>query len=242
VARTIQRTRQHRPHRKPIQTASHRPARLHRALRSRYQAFRSRAAQTPSSASAPPAGISLLEPRATIGAQPQTAPPRAAPPRSRWAPAVVAAATAAAVARAAEAARAAPPIDRICATVRPAGLRHAVRTVAHVKNYTLHCRMPNLVETAVRTYIRAWSERDRAVRAALIEECFAADGRFVTRSRLLRGRRPNLAAADVHWTARRRRALERRFDAQARASENEAVEPEPRVHLDLRRNGATFTR
>ena len=42
--------------------------------------------------------------------------------------------------------------------------------------------MPNLAETAVRTYIRAWSERDPAVRAALIEECFAADGRFVTRA------------------------------------------------------------
>jgi hypothetical protein len=48
--------------------------------------------------------------------------------------------------------------------------------------------MPSLVELAVDTYIRAWRERDRAVRATLLEACFAADGRFVTRSRELVGR------------------------------------------------------
>jgi hypothetical protein len=48
--------------------------------------------------------------------------------------------------------------------------------------------MPNAVETAVDTYIRAWGERDPAVRASMIEACFAAEGRIVTRSREIRGR------------------------------------------------------
>jgi hypothetical protein len=41
---------------------------------------------------------------------------------------------------------------------------------------------------AVDTYIKAWSERDPAVRATMIEACFAADGRIVMRSREIRGR------------------------------------------------------
>lgn len=48
--------------------------------------------------------------------------------------------------------------------------------------------MPNSVEMAVDTYIKAWSERDPAVRATMIEACFAADGRIVMRSREIRGR------------------------------------------------------
>lgn len=48
--------------------------------------------------------------------------------------------------------------------------------------------MPSPVERAVQTYIRACSDRDPAARAALLEECFAADGRLVTRSREIRGR------------------------------------------------------
>ena len=44
------------------------------------------------------------------------------------------------------------------------------------------------VEVAVDTYIRAWSERDPAVRAAMVDACFAAEGRMVTRSREIRGR------------------------------------------------------
>ena len=48
--------------------------------------------------------------------------------------------------------------------------------------------MPSLVETAVQTYIRAAGERDPAVRATLLEACFAADGRLVTRSRVIQGR------------------------------------------------------
>jgi hypothetical protein len=46
----------------------------------------------------------------------------------------------------------------------------------------------DLVETAVDTYIRASSEHDPVARAAMIEACFAADGRVVTRSREIRGR------------------------------------------------------
>ncbi|MBV8758510.1 MAG: nuclear transport factor 2 family protein [Deltaproteobacteria bacterium] len=44
------------------------------------------------------------------------------------------------------------------------------------------------VETAVATYIRVFSERDPARRAALIEACWAENGRFVMRSREMRGR------------------------------------------------------
>jgi hypothetical protein len=64
--------------------------------------------------------------------------------------------------------------------------------------------MPSAVERAVDTYIRAACERDPAARQALIEECFAADGRMVTRSREIRGR-DGLAAelakfhADPQW-------------------------------------------
>src|SRR5258706_12609935 len=44
------------------------------------------------------------------------------------------------------------------------------------------------VETAVQTYIRAWTERDPLAREQLLEQCFAADGRFVTRGRVIQGR------------------------------------------------------
>ncbi|HKO50851.1 MAG TPA: hypothetical protein VJV79_24240 [Polyangiaceae bacterium] len=48
--------------------------------------------------------------------------------------------------------------------------------------------MPEPVEIAVLTYIRAASERDPALRAQLLEACFAQEGRFLTRSREIRGR------------------------------------------------------
>ena len=48
--------------------------------------------------------------------------------------------------------------------------------------------MPSAVEVAVDTYIRASTEPDAAQRAQLLEACFAADGRMVTRSREIRGR------------------------------------------------------
>lgn len=48
--------------------------------------------------------------------------------------------------------------------------------------------MPNAVEIAVDTFIRAWSEPDPAVRAKMVDACFAPAGRMVTRSREIRGR------------------------------------------------------
>lgn len=48
--------------------------------------------------------------------------------------------------------------------------------------------MASAVEIAVETYIRLSCERDPAIRRTLLEACFAADGRMVTRSRELRGR------------------------------------------------------
>jgi hypothetical protein len=48
--------------------------------------------------------------------------------------------------------------------------------------------MASPVELAVDTYIRAAHERDPSRRAALLEACFADEGRMVTASRELRGR------------------------------------------------------
>ena len=48
--------------------------------------------------------------------------------------------------------------------------------------------MPEAVQTAVERYVQAFSERDSAARAALLEACFAIDGRLVTRNRDIRGR------------------------------------------------------
>jgi len=47
--------------------------------------------------------------------------------------------------------------------------------------------MSEPVEIAVQTYLRAVSERDPALRAQLLEACFAPEGRFVTRSRVIHG-------------------------------------------------------
>lgn len=43
-------------------------------------------------------------------------------------------------------------------------------------------------ETTIRAYVAAWSTRDPAERARLLEASFAEDGRFVTRTREIRGR------------------------------------------------------
>ncbi|HEY8945149.1 MAG TPA: VOC family protein [Polyangiaceae bacterium] len=48
--------------------------------------------------------------------------------------------------------------------------------------------MASAVEIAVETYIRAAGERNAQARTALLEACFAENGRMVTRSRELRGR------------------------------------------------------
>ena len=52
----------------------------------------------------------------------------------------------------------------------------------------LRCLMASAVLEAVETYIELWSERDAAVRAAMLERCFAEDGRIVLPTRELRGR------------------------------------------------------
>jgi hypothetical protein len=48
--------------------------------------------------------------------------------------------------------------------------------------------MASPAEIAIEKFIRAWSEPDGAVRAALLEECFAEHGRMVTGAREIRGR------------------------------------------------------
>jgi hypothetical protein len=54
-------------------------------------------------------------------------------------------------------------------------------------------------EEVMKTYVRAWMEPDAAVRAQLVEQCFAADGRFVMSTREIRGRAALLALmARVH--------------------------------------------
>jgi hypothetical protein len=47
---------------------------------------------------------------------------------------------------------------------------------------------PATVEGTLRDYVRAWSARDPAARASLVESCFAEQGRLVTGGRQLRGR------------------------------------------------------
>lgn len=69
--------------------------------------------------------------------------------------------------------------------------------------------MPSTIEVAAETYIRAWGERDPALREQLLEACFAADGRFVTRRRVVRGRAALAAEmarfhAASHWRNIRR--------------------------------------
>src|SRR3569623_163640 len=48
--------------------------------------------------------------------------------------------------------------------------------------------MASAGETAVATYIEVFSERDPTRRAAMLDACFAENGRFVTRTREMRGR------------------------------------------------------
>lgn len=69
--------------------------------------------------------------------------------------------------------------------------------------------MSNAIERVIETYIQAWSEREPLRREKLIEACFAADGRFVTRHRVVHGRAA-LAAdmarfhTDTRWRSLRR--------------------------------------
>jgi hypothetical protein len=56
--------------------------------------------------------------------------------------------------------------------------------------------MPTPTEIAAQTYVAAWQEPDPAARARLIEACFAADGRIVSRGAVIRGRAALAAAID----------------------------------------------
>ena len=112
--------------------------------------------------------------------------------------------------------------------------------------------MPTPIEVAVETYIRAWGERDPAVRAKLIEACFAAEGRIVTRSREIRGRAALadeigrlhadsqflrirvLSAIDARGTTFRvRGALERRDGTSAEAFDAGEIDSTGRISLIL---------
>jgi len=87
-----------------------------------------------------------------------------------------------------------PGLVRLPGTVRHAvwhasrGQASLERAVACRDSDDYDFRMREPVEIAVQTYIRAASEPDAALRAQLLEQCFAQEGRFVTRSRVLRGR------------------------------------------------------
>jgi hypothetical protein len=48
--------------------------------------------------------------------------------------------------------------------------------------------MSESIASAVESYVRAATERDPELRAKLLETCFAEQGRFLTRSREMRGR------------------------------------------------------
>ncbi len=48
--------------------------------------------------------------------------------------------------------------------------------------------MASAGEVAIEKFIRAWSEPDASMRDALLEECFAENGRMVTGNREIRGR------------------------------------------------------
>ncbi|MFZ5895488.1 MAG: hypothetical protein ACOY0T_30810 [Myxococcota bacterium] len=48
--------------------------------------------------------------------------------------------------------------------------------------------MAKAVKGVVETWVRIPRERDAAVRTQLLEECFASDGRLISRSREVRGR------------------------------------------------------
>jgi hypothetical protein len=54
--------------------------------------------------------------------------------------------------------------------------------------------MSSRTEIAARTYVEAWQESDAAARGRLVDACFAADGRIVSRGAVIRGRTA-LAAA-----------------------------------------------
>lgn len=116
--------------------------------------------------------------------------------------------------------------------------------------------MESVQSDAVADYVRAWQATDEAVRRRLVEASFAADGRFVMRTRELRGREPLLelmrtvhadpslaaielvSALDVHGNTFRFRAVGLRHDGSRTAEtlETGLLDAEGRIALVL-----TFT-
>lgn len=56
--------------------------------------------------------------------------------------------------------------------------------------------MSSVAEIAFESYVASWQERDAALRLALLEKCWAADGRFVTGGTVVRGREALCAYQD----------------------------------------------
>ena len=56
--------------------------------------------------------------------------------------------------------------------------------------------MPSSTEIAAQTYVAAWREPDAPARARLIDACFAAEGRIVSRGTVIRGRAALAASID----------------------------------------------
>ena len=48
--------------------------------------------------------------------------------------------------------------------------------------------MPNSTEMAAQTYVAAWQEPEQTARARMLDRCFAAEGRIVSRGTVIRGR------------------------------------------------------
>jgi hypothetical protein len=56
--------------------------------------------------------------------------------------------------------------------------------------------VPSSTEIAARTYVAAWQEADAAGRGRLLDSCFAAEGRIVSRGNVIRGRAALAASID----------------------------------------------
>jgi hypothetical protein len=56
--------------------------------------------------------------------------------------------------------------------------------------------MPSPTEIAARTYVAAWQEPDPAARARMVEACFAAEGRLVSRGQVMNGPAALVASMD----------------------------------------------
>src|SRR5688572_1927033 len=70
---------------------------------------------------------------------------------------------------------------------------------------------------AARNYAAMWMEPDRARRRALLDECFAADGRLVARNATLRGRDAVSDAMDAFFADPR--GLRTRLDSEIDAND-----------------------